>query len=402
MFKHQMPDIKMILRSKHQYHIFEKSQLVNEIKEFENSEEKIKYISYSKDLRYFFILDNKNQLWMDGNKYNLKNVTAIHCGEKHVIISTDSSVYLYGYEFRNNTYRYGFEINTIVDVDNVVIVRLGFNFAIFCTRYGDIFTKGSNEFGQLGLGRKEEYFESFMEIKENIIKDQIVDIQCGHFHTLILTNKGNIYGCGNNYFGQLGIYKPQIFNTFKQINISFKVIQIGCSRYNSLILNEKRELFISGYNAFGELGLDEKFNKRNYFYFTKILNIYPVKRIFSTLGGCNYILTVYNEIYGTGQLFRGHLGVERKVNKFIKLNCLQEFLENYNLDIFSSSERTEYIFTRRILYYFEKEYDLKMLNNLMKQLNTTTQSFIDINIVFGKRDCTNEGPTLKKIKLMIH
>lgn len=60
---------------------------------------------------------------------------------------------------------------------------------------------GRNDCGQLGLG--DDKTRSFPRKVD--IDAKIVNAACGQRHTLFLTDSGEVYACGKNEAGQLGI-----------------------------------------------------------------------------------------------------------------------------------------------------------------------------------------------------
>ncbi|KAL9651975.1 hypothetical protein ABK040_000318 [Willaertia magna] len=62
---------------------------------------------------------------------------------------------------------------------------------------------GDNFDGALGFSMKEKYFTNFTKI----ISLKIKDVTCGGFHTIVKDVNGNIYGCGHNENGQLGMIR---------------------------------------------------------------------------------------------------------------------------------------------------------------------------------------------------
>eukprot|EP01084_Bolivina_argentea_P085448 154429_1 len=88
----------------------------------------------------------------------------------------------------------------------------------------------------------------------------ISDIACGSWHTLLLSNNGNIYGFGKNMFGQLGfgdkteymlINKPML-HPFLDTNLKF--IKICCGALFSMFIAENGLCFLSGDNDEGQIG----------------------------------------------------------------------------------------------------------------------------------------------------
>lgn len=83
-------------------------------------------------------------------------------------------------------------------------ISLGKTFSLFLTERSEIYSQGTNQFGELGLGTplikaaiKPAKLQEFMnKLKQN--KEFIVQISSGKYHSVALSNEGNIYTWGKN------------------------------------------------------------------------------------------------------------------------------------------------------------------------------------------------------------
>lgn len=86
---------------------------------------------------------------------------------------------------------------------NVIQAACGLHHSIFLTADGMLYACGNNENGQLGLkDTKSRYVPAFLEECKGRV---FTDVACGYYHTLALTDKGEIFSFGRNDKGQLGI-----------------------------------------------------------------------------------------------------------------------------------------------------------------------------------------------------
>ena len=69
-----------------------------------------------------------------------------------------------------------------------------------------VYTWGSNESGQ--LGHEKEGWNTKTNFDPNLVSDldgkRVIQVACGHSHTLALTDVGCVYSWGCNKFGQVG------------------------------------------------------------------------------------------------------------------------------------------------------------------------------------------------------
>jgi len=60
------------------------------------------------------------------------------------------------------------------------------------TKDDNVYTWGSNKYGQLGLDTEEK----MIKIPQKLDLSNVVDIACGAFHSLFATSDGKVYACG--------------------------------------------------------------------------------------------------------------------------------------------------------------------------------------------------------------
>lgn len=136
---------------------------------------------------------------------------------------------------------------------DVIQVSCGMFHTALVTNSGQIYTFGANKSGQLGLGDITDRdvptpLEQFPEKARQVI--------CGKYHTVVVTTKGNLYTWGNNNFGQLGIGLDKMYITIPcQIRDIPKVKQVSAGTYHTAFITNKGELYTCGDNRSGQLGI---------------------------------------------------------------------------------------------------------------------------------------------------
>jgi E3 ubiquitin-protein ligase HERC4 len=130
--------------------------------------------------------------------------------------------------------------------------------------WGQLFSWGSNNFGQCGHENESSSVYPVPKLVKSLATKQIIQISCGQFHSLALTNSGEIYGFGSNIHGQLGlgfesekVNKPTLIKSLSGIPISF----ICCGGNHSFALSKSGAVFGFGKNLFGQLGVNDQFSK---------------------------------------------------------------------------------------------------------------------------------------------
>ena len=130
---------------------------------------------------------------------------------------------------------------------------------LFISNLDQVFGCGSNKNGLIGLGYNEYTLNSTL-ISE-LCKKQIKYFYNGSDFGLSLNSKSNeIYGWGVNSRGQLGrrytsdeniFLKPEIIK-FPQ---EFRIEQICCGLYHTIVLTDMGELYVWGDNSHGQIGV---------------------------------------------------------------------------------------------------------------------------------------------------
>ena len=85
---------------------------------------------------------------------------------------------------------------------------------------------------------------------------RVTKAACGKTHTLFLTSGGEVWACGSNKFGELGLGKTsESENAPKQIGaLGSKVVDIGAGEEFSVIVTEDGSVFSFGHPDQGALG----------------------------------------------------------------------------------------------------------------------------------------------------
>ena len=185
-------------------------------------------------------------------------------------------------------------------------VACGYNHTFILKNDGSLWSCGNNGQGQLGLG---DYTDrnTFTQVTTNINND-VKQLACGYSHTFILKNDGSIWGWGNNAGGALGLGDNTNRNTFTQVttNINNDVKEIACGDNRTFILKNDGSIWGCGYNYYGELGLGDTTSRNT---FTKVTtNVNDIKQI---VGGGTHTFILKNDgsIWSCGKNDWGQLGL---------------------------------------------------------------------------------------------
>jgi len=128
---------------------------------------------------------------------------------------------------------------------------------------GEVFSWGSNDLGQLGINSKETHYSPqkvqcfhFDENQENL---RIIDINAGFNHSFMITSNSSLFSFGGNSFGQLGLCTKLKQTIAKGLApLPEKPKKVSCGYNYTLILTEKGKIYACGDNSSGQLGLGKE------------------------------------------------------------------------------------------------------------------------------------------------
>jgi alpha-tubulin suppressor-like RCC1 family protein len=246
---------------------------------------------------------------------------SIKCGKKHTVLLVDNDVYTWG---SNGFGQLGLgHTNKELQIQKVEIkdiekIDCGEYYTMALNKFGDVYF-----WGIFSLGIEDYHLTSFRPWKTKLTN--IIDIACGNCHALALNTNGEIYSMGNNIWGQLGYggivgldpYKIELEN----------VVAISCSRDNSMAITESGDLYEWGRKPNGKVG---SFHLHSYSLHPSKINlglIISPQYVPSYHHGINFTIvrTIDGELYSRGCNDAGQLGLgqERKNENIVFLEKIK-------------------------------------------------------------------------------
>jgi len=120
---------------------------------------------------------------------------------------------------------------------------------------GSVWTFGDNQYGQLGVGSAEKLINKPVLLLQ-LKTCKVVDIACGTWHSGALTASGQVLTWGRGEDGQLGHNDKANRDVPTQVNVLYgtKIVQLAFGLWHSLAVSDAGQVFTWGNASYGQLG----------------------------------------------------------------------------------------------------------------------------------------------------
>ncbi|XP_032437941.1 secretion-regulating guanine nucleotide exchange factor isoform X3 [Xiphophorus hellerii] len=148
----------------------------------------------------------------------------------------------------------------------VTNVACGWDFTLFLTDSGQLFACGSNAFGQLGVGQTVTHSSELLAVE--VLKEPIVSVAAGLRHSLAVSASGSVYQWGTGLFNHAKrALSPHPVPSHLNSKLPCPVPGLGhrkaqlvtAGSAHCVCLTEEGELFLWGRNKHGQLATAEPF-----------------------------------------------------------------------------------------------------------------------------------------------
>lgn len=142
-------------------------------------------------------------------------------------------------------------------------------FAIAVNIKGEVYTWGSNDYGQLGISN---YTDKTTPQKVPGITN-VIDVAAGANTAYALDADGRVWSWGRGYYGQLGNGSFYVNRNYPaKISGFTNIVDIEANGEHVMALDAEGYLYTWGYNAYGQLGLDDQGSRNT----PQLVDIAPV------------------------------------------------------------------------------------------------------------------------------
>ena len=217
-----------------------------------------------------------------------------------------------------------------------------------------LFVKGFNEYGQLGINKRDSEINSIH--RNHFFGDTIKFIGSSicSWHCIAYTKNNELYGFGRNHYNETGIMKSDGFDpifTPKLIKMEFDTLlkDIKSGTEHTIFLCQNGIVYGCGKNTSGQLTEDYKMNNHKH----SIQEIVTNQNVTSIDCCCNssFILTKNYELYGFGSNDQGLLGIKNENTRTV----YSMEMTSKNVKMFScGGGHMGYLTLNNVLYMFGK------------------------------------------------
>ena len=140
-------------------------------------------------------------------------------------------------------------------LSNISSVAISKHHSLFLTEEGRVWGCGYNCEGQLGLGEKRSGIQREPALIENL---PVIDKIAAGYHSMFLDLEGNVWVCGWNNYGELGLKHTQTVYEPTRVADLPAIVDISAGYLHSLFLDVDGKVWSCGYNLSGQLGRSER------------------------------------------------------------------------------------------------------------------------------------------------
>lgn len=188
---------------------------------------------------------------------------------------------------------------------------------IAATEDGELLSWGHNGYCQLGNGSTTQGMTP-CSISSALNGSKVVQVSCGSHHTLVRTDRGEVYSWGYNNCGQVGSGATSNISNPRKVSATSvlsgkRIISIACGQTSSMALIDNGEVYAWGYNGNGQLGMGNNVNQPSPCRVSSLQNVI----ISQIVCGYNHTLALSDQgkLYSWGANAYGQLGTGNKANQ---------------------------------------------------------------------------------------
>ncbi|XP_054423228.1 serine/threonine-protein kinase Nek9 isoform X1 [Pteronotus mesoamericanus] len=183
---------------------------------------------------------------------------------------------------------------------------------------------GTKLHGQLGHGDKASYRQP--KHVEKLQGKAIRQVSCGDDFTVCVTDEGQLYAFGSDYYGCMGVDKAAGPEVLEPMQLSFfmnnPVEQVSCGDNHVVVLTRNKEVYSWGCGEYGRLGLDSEED----YYTPQKVDVPKALIIVAVQCGCDgtFLLTQSGKVLACGLNEANKLGLNQCMSGIINHEAYHE------------------------------------------------------------------------------
>jgi alpha-tubulin suppressor-like RCC1 family protein len=265
---------------------------------------------------------------------------------------------------------------------SITSVASGVDFILIASTNGEVYGKGQNGFGQLGLpsidanGTTTFTKLSFANLQT---AEKVYTVFTGYQHAGVISSSRRVFIWGNNTYGQLGLGHTNSVNIPTLLNVPTTPAQLSLGFYHSLMKGQNNQVYAWGRNDLGQVGDSTLVNK-----LTPTLISFPSlnsgESIATVRAGETFSMALTNQgrVYAWGSNLEGQLAAPLALSRSILprpvvISGLQPGETIINIQ---AGPRTAYALTNRGRI-------IAWGSNLNEELKTSSSTFSNIPTVLS-------------------
>jgi len=227
-------------------------------------------------------------------------------------------------------------------------VACGQNCTFVVTQQGALFAFGQGSNRQLGLVSTHDQLEPTLVVSATSLGSPVCMVAAGKEQAFCITTTGSVFSWGRGYLNMLGHndYQCKTMPTMldTQVFAGAKVLMVSCGGYHTMLLTDRGSVWTCGDGSWGKLGQGDFFN---YGIFVQVLLTgctVSMPRISMVAAGLYHSVALASDgrVFSWGRAVEGRLGLHHPSNPQYTIEerrpRLVKSLQNHRVEMVASGD----------------------------------------------------------------
>nr|XP_033807302.1 serine/threonine-protein kinase Nek9 isoform X1 [Geotrypetes seraphini] len=138
-------------------------------------------------------------------------------------------------------------------------VSCGYDFTVCVTDEGQLYSFGSDYYGCIGVNQSCGSEVLCPLQLDFFVSNPVEQVSCGENHVVVLTRAKTVYSWGCGEYGRLGLDSEDDCFTPQQVDVpkTLNIVSVHCSSDGTFLLTQSGKVLACGLNEFNKLGLNQ-------------------------------------------------------------------------------------------------------------------------------------------------